>query len=157
MTTIEEQIDVDVPLRAAYDQWTQFESFPEFMEGVKSVTQLDDQNLRWQAEVAGKDIEWTSRIVEQVPDQRISWQSTSGKQVSGLVTFATVEPSKTRITLRMEVEPEGATEKVGSAVGVLGLRVKGDLKRFKNFIEERHVPTGEWRGEIHGGQVNRPG
>ncbi|HTF87730.1 MAG TPA: SRPBCC family protein [Planctomycetota bacterium] len=157
MTTIEEKIDVDVPVRAAYDQWTQFESFPEFMEGVKSVTQLDDQNLHWHAEVAGKDMEWTSRIVEQVPDQRISWASTSGKKVTGLVTFATVAPAKTRITLRMEVEPEGAAEKVGSAVGVLSLRVKGDLKRFKEFIEERHVPTGEWRGEIHGSQVNRPG
>jgi uncharacterized membrane protein len=156
MTTIEETIDADVPVRAAYDQWTQFESFPQFMEGVKEVTQLDDKRLHWRAEVAGKEKEWTAEIVEQVPDQRIAWQSTSGAKVMGLVTFTSLEPSKTRIKLRMEVEPEGATETVGSAIGILSARVKGDLKRFKEFIEEHAVPTGQWRGEIHGGQVNRP-
>ena len=157
MTTIEDKIDVDVPVRTAYDQWTQFESFPEFMEGVKSVTQLDDKRLQWHAEVMGKDLEWTAEIVEQVPDLRIAWQSTSGPRNMGLVSFTSLEPQKTRITLRMDVEPEGAAEKVGSAIGLLNARIKGDLKRFKEFIEERSVPTGEWRGEIHGGQVNRPG
>ena len=122
----------------------------------RSVTQLDDKRLHWHAEVAGKDKEWTAEIVEQVPDQRISWQSTSGAKVVGLVTFTTIDPQQTRIKLRMDVEPEGATEKLGSAVGVLSARVKGDLKRFKEFIEERSVPTGEWRGEIHGGSVTRP-
>jgi uncharacterized membrane protein len=156
MTTIEEQIDVDVPVRTAYDQWTQFESFPEFMEGVKTVTQLVDRHLDWHAEVAGKDMHWTAEIVEQVPDQRIAWQSTSGTKVTGLVSFTALDPQKTRLTLRMDVEPETASEKLGSAVGVLSSRIKGDLKRFKTFIEERHVPTGQWRGEIHGGSVNRP-
>ncbi|HUR28204.1 MAG TPA: SRPBCC family protein [Planctomycetota bacterium] len=157
MTTIEEKIDVDVPVRTAYDQWTQFESFPEFMEGVKSVTQLDDLHLDWHAEIAGKDLHWTAEIVEQVPDQRIAWQSTSGTKVTGLVSFTELEPQMTRITLRMDVEPQTATEKMGSAFGILNARVKGDLKRFKQFIEERHVSTGQWRGEIHGGSVNRPG
>ena len=156
MTTIEKSVEVNVPLRAAYDQWTQFESFPQFMEGVKEVRQLDDRRLHWRAEIMGKDVEWTAEIEEQVPDTRISWQSTSGAKNFGLVTFAALDPQHTRVTLRLDVDPEGATETVGTAVGFLGARVKGDLDRFKKFIEERHVPTGQWRGEIHGDQVRRP-
>jgi uncharacterized membrane protein len=153
MHSIEEKITVDVPIRTAYNQWTQFEDFPRFMEGVKSVRQLDDKRLEWHAEIAGKDVEWTAEIVEQTPDKRISWNSTSGRAQMGTVSFSPVDADRTEITLRIEFDAEGATENAGAALGFVKARVKGDLKRFKEFIEERGVETGQWRGEIHGGQV----
>ena len=157
MAEVQESVAVNVPLQTAYNQWTQFEEFPQFMEGVKEIRQLDDKRLFWRAEILGKDVEWTAEILEQVPDSRISWHSTSGAKNSGLATFTSVDGRRTRVTLRIEVEPDTKVESVGSAVGFLGHRVKGDLRRFKQFIEERTLPTGEWRGEIHGAQVTRPG
>jgi uncharacterized membrane protein len=153
---IEKSIDVNVPVRTAYNQWTQFEEFPRFMEGVKQVRQLDDKRLHWRAEVGGKEVEWTAEITQQEPDRKIGWRSTSGNANAGSVTFEPLGPNQTRVTLRLEYEPEGAVEKTGSAIGVVTARVAGDLKRFKEFIETRGAETGAWRGEIRGGQVTKP-
>ena len=154
MSVIEHDIDVNVPVRLAYNQWTQFESFPEFMDGVRRVVQQDDTTLEWTAEIAGVDKTWTAEIVEQVPDQRIAWRSTSGAPNAGIVTFHPRGES-THVTLRLEAEPEGAVETAGDSLGFLDRQVKGDLERFKEFIEQRGVPTGAWRGEIRGGEVDR--
>jgi uncharacterized membrane protein len=154
MSVVEHEIEVDVPVRVAYDQWTQFESFPEFMEGVKRVVQKDDATLEWNAEIAGKDKTWTADIVEQLPDQRIAWRSTSGAPNSGIVTFQPRGES-TLVTLRLEAEPEGALESAGDSLGFLDRQVQGDLKRFKEYVEQRGAPTGAWRGEIRGGEVDR--
>jgi uncharacterized membrane protein len=153
MSVVEHDIDVTVPVRIAYNQWTQFESFPEFMDGVRRVVQQDDSTLEWTAEIAGVDKTWTAEIVEQVPDQRIAWRSTSGAPNAGIVTFQPRSES-THVTLRLEAEPEGAVESAGDSLGFLDRQVKGDLERFKEFIEQRGVPTGAWRGEIHGGEVD---
>jgi uncharacterized membrane protein len=153
MAYFEKSIEVDVPVRVAYDQWTQFESFPQFMEGVKAVEQLDDKRLGWRAEIAGKQKEWTAEITEQLPDERIAWRSTSGARSDGVVTFGPLGPDRTLITLRLEYEPEDAVEKVGDLAGAVSRRVEGDLERFRDFIESRGTPTGAWRGEIRGGEV----
>jgi uncharacterized membrane protein len=155
MASIEQSIDVDVPVRTAYDQWTQFEEFPAFMEGVKEVRQLDDKHLHWRAEVLGKDVEWTADIVQQIPDERITWRSTSGAKNGGTITFVPQGAAKTKLQLRIEYEPEGAAESTASAIGLVSQRVAGDLARFKDFIEKRGRATGEWRGEIHGQDVTR--
>jgi uncharacterized membrane protein len=141
-------VDVDVPVRTAYNQWTQFEQFPRFMEGVKQVTQLDDKRLHWHAEVAGKDEHWDATITEQIPDERVAWASTSGAKNAGVVTFHKLAEGKTRVTLQMDYEPEGVVENVGTALGFLDRRVEGDLTRFKEFIEARGRETGGWRGTI---------
>ncbi len=153
MATIEETIEVDVPVRTAYNQWTQFEEFPKFMEGVREVRQVDEKNLIWHATILGKNVEWTAEITEQTPDRRIAWRSTSGPEHRGSVSFTPLGSEKTRISLRMEYAPESAVEATGSALGVVKARVKGDLKRFKEFIENRGRETGAWRGEIHGDQI----
>jgi uncharacterized membrane protein len=152
MHKVEADVELDVPISRAYDQWTQFEEFPRFMEGVESVTQVDDTHLHWVAEVAGKRLAWDAEIVEQEPDRIISWKSTSGPVNNGAVVFEVLEPGRCRISLTMTYAPETFTEKVGSALGVVTARVKADLKRFKEFIEGRAVPTGSWRGEVHDGQ-----
>lgn len=157
MDSIEKSITVDVPVRTAYNQWTQFESFPSFMEGVEEVRQLTDKRLHWRAEIAGKTEEWDAEIMEQTPDQRVSWRSTSGAHNAGTVSFQPMGANQTLVTLRMEYKPEGVVEKVGSALGLVDGRVKGDLERFKKFIESRGVETGAWRGEIHSGQVQSRG
>ena len=148
MSKLEKSIDVDVPVRTAYDQWTQFEEFPRFMEGVEEVRQIDDANLHWRADIGGKDVEWTARITEQVPDKRIAWTSTTGARNAGVVTFHHLAPGRCRIALQMDYEPEGMKEKLGSAIGSDSRRVKGDLERFKEFIEARGSETGAWRGEV---------
>ena len=148
MATVEQSIDVNVPVRVAYDQWTQFEEFPRFMEGVKSVKQLDDTHLHWSAEIAGDEKEWDAEITEQHPGERVAWQSTSGARNAGVVTFHRLDDDHTRVTLQMDVEPEGVVETAGEALGFLDRRVKGDLKRFKEFVEEGHAPTGAWRGDV---------
>jgi len=153
MAVIEKSIEVDVPVRAAYNQWTQFEEFPRFMEGVKSVRQLDDKRLHWRAEILGKDVEWDAVINEQMVERYIGWRSTSGPTNAGTVSFEPVGAARSRLTLRMEYEPEGALEKVGDWLGVLSARVEGDLRRFKEFIEKRGIETGAWRGEIHAEEV----
>ena len=148
MATIEKSIEVDVPVRTAYNQWTQFEAFPQFMEGVREVRQLNDKTLGWRAEIGGKDEEWVAEITEQVPDQRIAWRARSGKRNAGVVTFHRIADHRTRIMLQLDYEPEGAVENIGDALGVVSRRVEGDLQRFKEFIESRGRETGAWRGEI---------
>jgi uncharacterized membrane protein len=152
---IEKSIEVDVPVRTAYNQWTQFEEFPQFMKGVKEVKQLDDKRLFWRAEIAGVEKTWDAEIVDQIPDQRVAWRSTSGVRNAGMVTFHTLAPNRTKISLAMEFEPEGAMEEAGDALGIVALRIEGDLGRFKEFIESRGVETGAWRGEIKQGEVRR--
>ena len=155
MSVVEHAIEVNVPVRVAYNQWTQFEEFPQFMEAVKRVVQKDDKTLEWTAEIAGKEKTWTAEIVEQTPDQRLAWRSTSGASNSGVVTFQSTRPNSTKVTLRLEAEPEDAVEKAGDALGYLDRQVKEDLERFTEFLEHRGAPTGAWRGEIHGGEVDR--
>jgi uncharacterized membrane protein len=155
MAKIEKDIVVDVPVSVAYNQWTQFESFPEFMDGVKEVVQLDEKRLRWCAEIKGKDEEWEAEITDQVPDQHIAWKSVTGAPNAGSVSFQPVEEGKTKVTLELMYEPRDAAEKVGDALGFLERQVSADLERFKKFVEERGAPTGAWRGEVHGGQVER--
>ena len=148
MSEILEAIDVDVPVKTAYDQWTQFETFPKFMDGVKSVRQLDDTTLEWVASVAGKEKTWKAKITEQEPDQRIAWTATEGAHNAGVVTFHRLEEGKSRVTLQLDVDPEGPIENIGDALGLVKGRVKGDMERFKSFIEERGAATGAWRGEV---------
>ncbi|HEX3177417.1 MAG TPA: SRPBCC family protein [Methylomirabilota bacterium] len=155
MATIEQSIDVDVPVRTAYNQWTQFEEFPRFMEGVEQVRQLDDKRLHWRAKVAGKVKEWDAEITEQTPDQRIAWTSRSGAWNAGVVTFHKLDDNRTRVMLQIDYDPQGVVENVGDAVGFVGMRVKGDLQRFKDFVESRGRETGAWRGEIKEGRVER--
>ncbi|HET7646118.1 MAG TPA: SRPBCC family protein [Candidatus Limnocylindria bacterium] len=151
MASVVESIDVKVPVHTAYDQWTQFEEFPHFMEGVKSVTQKDDTNLHWVAEVAGKEKEWDAKITEQKPDERVAWTNTSGADNAGVVTFHRIDDDTTKVTLQMDVDPEGMIENIGTALGFLERRVKGDLERFKEYIESRGVESGSWRGEVEAG------
>ncbi len=148
MSTIEESIDVQVPAQTAYNQWTQFEEFPQFMEGVKTVQQMDDVTLHWTAEVAGQERSWEAKITEQIPDERIAWTSTTGTGNAGVVTFHRLDDNTTRIMLQLEVYPEDFKEKVGDWLQIPRLRVKGDLQRFKDFIESRGTETGAWRGEV---------
>jgi uncharacterized membrane protein len=151
MATIEQSIEVNVPLSTAYNQWTQFEKFPEFMEGVENVRQLDDTHLHWTAEIGGHRHEWDAVITEQRPDERIAWRNTDGKENAGVVTFHRISDGTTRVMVQMDYLPEGFTEKVGSAAGVPDRQVQGDLERFKKLVEDRGTESGAWRGD-----VNRP-
>ena len=153
MSSFEESTTVAVPIRVAYDQWTQFEDFPRFMEGVERVEQLDDKRLRWNASVAGQKKEWTAEIVDQTPDQRIAWKSTDGADNAGAVTFRPVGSNETEVTLRIDAEPEGPIETAGDALGFLQRRVHGDLERFKEHVERNGGNGKAWRGEIHGDEV----
>jgi uncharacterized membrane protein len=157
MDTVEKSIVVDVPVSTAYNQWTQFEEFPQFMEGVEEVKQLDDKRLHWRANIAGKDVSWEAEITEQTPDKHVAWRSTTGAHNAGAVGFLPEGTDQTRVTLRLEYEPEGFFENIGSALGFVDRRVEGDLERFKTFIESRGSETGAWRGEIHGSQVEDKG
>ncbi len=148
MSTIERSIDVAVPVREAYNQWTQFEQFPAFMEGVEEVRQLDDTHLHWRARIGGHVKEWQAQIDEQVPDRRIAWHSTSGTHNAGVVTFHRLDNDHTRVMLQVDYQPEGMLESAGDALGVLSRRVQGDLERFKHFIEQRGSATGAWRGAV---------
>ncbi len=148
MATFEGSIDVHVPVRTAYDQWTQFESFPQFMEGVEEVRQISDTELAWRAEIAGRTESWEAEITEQVPDQRVAWTSRSGAKNAGVVTFHHIDDTTTRVMLQLEYEPETVLERAGAALGIVGGRIKGDLKRFKEFIEARGEATGAWRGTV---------
>jgi len=148
VASIEKSIDVNVPLSTAYNQWTQFEEFPRFMEGVEEVIQLDDQRLRWRANVGGQTKEWYARITEQVPDSRIAWTSEGGSFTAGSVTYHRIGEDQTRIMLQMEYDPENIVEEVGDKLGFVSRRVQGDLDRFKEFIESRGQETGAWRGTV---------
>jgi uncharacterized membrane protein len=148
MATIEESVEVEVPVRTAYNQWTQFEEFPRFMEGVEQVRQLTDKKVHWVAEIAGQRREWDAEITEQIPDERISWCSTEGATNSGVVTFHRLGDAKSKVMLQLEFDPEGAMEQAGDKLGMVKAKTKGDLKRFKEFIESQGHETGAWRGEI---------
>jgi len=147
-STMEESIEVNVPVSAAYNQWTQFEDFPKFMKGVLEVNQVDDTHLHWRVKIAGKEEEWDAEITEQIPDKRIAWHSTSGAENSGVVSFHKISDSKTRIMLQIDYTPQDTVEEVGDAMGVIRMRTRGDLKRFKKFIEEQGKETGAWRGTV---------
>jgi uncharacterized membrane protein len=148
MSVIEKSIEINVPVRAAYNQWTQFEEFPKFMEGVKQVKQLDDKHLQWKADIGGKEKEWKAEITEQIPDERIAWTSRGGAINAGVVTFHRLSDSKSKVMLQMEYDPQGFVENVGDAIGVVTQRVQGDLERFKQYIENRGQETGAWRGTV---------
>ena len=145
---VEQSIEVGVPVRVAYDQWTQFEEFPEFMEGVESVQQIDDTHLLWTAEINGQREEWKAEITEQIPDERIAWKAVDGKNNAGVVTFHRLGDDRTKIMVQLDFEPEGVMQKVGSALGSDDRQVKGDLERFKEFVEKRGAETGAWRGSV---------
>jgi uncharacterized membrane protein len=153
MASVTQSIDVDVPVSTAYNQWTQFEEFPQFMDGVKQIRQLDDRTLEWTAEIGGQEENWTAEITEQDPDQRIAWHSITGNNNAGVVTFHHIDDNKTRVTLQMEWEPEGVVQKAGAAIGSDDRQIKGDLERFKTFIESRGSETGAWRGEVAQGSA----
>ena len=148
MPTVEQSIEVNVPASTAYNQWTQFEEFPKFMNGVEEVRQLDDTHLHWVAEIGGHREEWDAEITEQHPDERIAWKATSGKNNAGVVTFHRLDNARSKIMLQLDWESEGMIEKLGSAIGQDDRQVKGDLERFKKLIESRGAETGEWRGEV---------
>jgi len=150
---VTESVDVNVPVRTAYNQWTQFEEFPNFMEGVTEIRQLDATTTHWKTSIDGVKREFDAKITEQLPDERVAWTSTEGSKQAGVVTFHRLDDAHTRVTCQMDFEPDGVVEKAGDMLGVVDRRVKGDMKRFKEFIEARGgMETGAWRG-----QVDRPG
>src|SRR3712207_384418 len=148
MSGVEKSIEVNVPVNTAYNQWTQFEEFPQFMEGVEEVRQQGDTYLHWRTNIGGKEAEWDAAITEQIPDERVAWRNTTGKTNAGVVTFHRLGDNQTRVTVQMDWEPEGIVENVGDWLGIADQRVQGDLERFKEFIESRGVETGAWRGEV---------
>jgi uncharacterized membrane protein len=148
MARIEKSIEVQVPLQTAYNQWTQFEEFPRFMEGIQEVHQMDDARLTWVADIGGTRKEWYARITQQVADQVVAWESEGGTPNAGIVTFHRLGGDRTQVNVQMDYEPEDFKEVVGDKLGFVSRRVEGDLKRFKEFIEERGRETGGWRGEI---------
>jgi uncharacterized membrane protein len=148
MSTIEQSIEVEVPVQTAYNQWTQFEEFPQFMEGVEEIRQLDDRHLHWVASIGGTRHEWDAEITEQLPDERVAWRNTDGKENAGVVTFHKLDDTRSKVMVQIDFVPEGIKEKVGDALGAPDRRVKGDLARFKELIESRGGASGAWRGEV---------
>ena len=148
MTAVEQSIELEVPVRVAFDQWTRFEDFPRFMEGVQEVQRIDDTHTHWRTSVAGKDEEFDAVLTDQTTDARIAWRSVDGPSHAGVVTFGPLGTDRSRIMLQMEVEPDGVVEKVGAALGVLGHRTKGDLERFKELVESRADAPGDFRPQV---------
>jgi uncharacterized membrane protein len=148
MTEIQQHVDVNCPVRTVYDQYTQFEQFPQFMDGVEQVRQLDDRTLHWVVDIGGSRREFDAQITEQIPDKRIAWKAIDGKTQAGVVTFHRLDDSKTRVNLQMSYDAEGFAENAADALGIISSRVKGDLERFKEFVESRGGETGGWRGHI---------
>ncbi|WP_432511420.1 SRPBCC family protein [Kineococcus sp. SYSU DK001] len=148
MSNVTESIDVSVPVRTAYNQWTQFESFPEFMGGVESITQIDETHNHWKTKIAGVEREFDAEITEQHPDERVAWKSVDGKSHAGVVTFHRLSDDETRVTVQLDWDTEGLVEKVGAAIGADDRQIKKDLERFKTFIESRGGETGAWRGDV---------
>ncbi|WP_328988890.1 SRPBCC family protein [Kribbella sp. NBC_01245] len=148
MSTITESVDVAVPITAVYNQWTQFESFPAFMDGVEAIRQIDPTHTHWVTKVGGATREFDATITEQHPDERVAWKSDNGPTHAGVVTFHKLDDTHTRVTAQMEIDPEGFAEKVGDKLGVIEGKVKGDMKRFKAFMESRGSETGAWRGDV---------
>ncbi len=152
MSTVTESVDVNVPVRTAYNQWTQFEEFPRFMGGVEEIKQLDATTTHWKTNIDGVKREFDAKITEQLPDERVAWTSIGGTKQAGVVTFHRLDETHTRVTAQIEFEPEGIAEQAGDKLGIVDRRVKGDMKRFKEYIEQRGTESGAWRG-----QVDRPG
>jgi uncharacterized membrane protein len=148
MSTIEQSVEVNVPLASAYNQWTQFEEFPSFMESVKEVRQIDDTHLHWTVELAGQHHEWDAEITEQKPDERVAWRNVDGKDNAGVVTFHRIDEKTTRLMVQLDYVPEGVLEKLGDVLGAPDRRVKADLERFKALVEARGGESGAWRGEV---------
>src|SRR3954465_10965995 len=148
MTKVQKSVEVAVPVRTAYDQWTQFEEFPQFMSGVQQVEQLDERTMRWVAEIAGVRRQWIATVLEQVPDEKVAWAATEGATNAGAVTFEPLGADRTRVNLVLDYEPEGLVEKAGDALNIVDRQASGDLERFKSFIEARGTETGGWRGEV---------
>jgi uncharacterized membrane protein len=153
MSVIEKSIEVGVPVTTAYNQWTQFEEFPRFMDGVEQVRQIDDTHLHWVAEIAGQRREWDATITEQHPDERVAWTSTGGQRHAGVVTFHRLSDERTKVMLQLEYEPEGLVETAGDALGFVTRQAKGDLGRFKELVEARGTETGGWRGDVPAGSA----
>ncbi|MFD8547290.1 SRPBCC family protein [Streptomyces sp. NPDC059649] len=152
MSTVKETVDVEVPVRTVYNQWTQFEEFPQFMEGVEEIRQIDDRHNHWTTKIGGIRREFDTEIIDQLPDERIAWRTTAGDtRQRGVVSFQRLDDSHTRVQLVMEVEPTGAAEKTADMTGLIDRRTKGDLRRFKEYIEQRARETGAWRGRIRPG------
>lgn len=147
-TDHEHAVDVEAPVRVAYNQWTQFEEFPKFMDGVESITQITDDRLQWNVSFGGVSREFETTITEQTPDQRIAWTTTSGPEHAGVVTFHKIDDDKTRVTLQMDYDPDGFLEGVADKLGFVSNRLKGDMENFKEFIEDREAASGAWRGTI---------
>ncbi|MET9271410.1 SRPBCC family protein [Kribbella sp. NPDC003557] len=155
MSNTTESVDVDVDVTTAYNQWTQFESFPRFMEGVDEIRQLDATHTRWVVSIGGVRREFDATITEQHPDERVAWTSDSGPRHAGVITFHRLGEDKTRVTAQMDMDPDGLAETVADKTGVVSRRVKGDMARFKEFIETRDGrETGAWRGNVDPGSKN---
>ena len=151
MSSVIETVDVDVPVSTAYNQWTQFEEFPQFMEGVEKIEQVSDTLTHWRISIGGVSREFDAKITEQHPDERVAWKSVGGTDHAGVVTFHRLDDSHTRVTLQLDTEPEGVVEHVGDALGLVKRRAKGDMARFKAFIEDRGTATGGYRGDVSPG------
>lgn len=147
-STVEESIEVNVPISTAYNQWTQFEDLPKFMDSVHEVRQLDDKHLHWKASIAGKEKEWDAEITEQIPEERIAWRSVGGVRNAGVATFHKISDNKTRVMLQLDYDPQSIDEKLGDAFGFVKMQTKSNLKRFKDLVENRGIETGAWRGTI---------
>ncbi|WP_432156998.1 SRPBCC family protein [Streptomyces sp. bgisy153] len=149
MSTVKESVEVEVPVRAAYNQWTQFAEFPNFMEGVEEVSQIDDTHNHWTTKIGGVRREFDTEIVDQLPDDRITWRTISGDtRQKGTVRFESMDDTHTRVELTMDVEPSGMADKTADWLGMVDRRVKGDMRRFKTYVEEHGRETGEWRGRV---------
>ena len=148
MSQVEESIEIAVPVREAYNQWTQFEEFPRFMQGVQEIRQIDDTNLHWVVDIAGRREEFDAEITEQIPDARIAWKSTSGPRHAGAVDFHRLADDRTQLMVVMDAEPQGAVQEIGDAMGMFREQVRGDLERFRELIENSESASGEWRGEV---------
>jgi uncharacterized membrane protein len=148
MPNVEKSVEVHAPVRTVYNQWTQFEEFPKFMDGVREVHQVDDTRLVWHANIAGQDESWEAEVTEQIPDKRVAWRNKTGAINAGVVTFHHIDDTTTRVMLQMDYEPDGFVESVGDALGFVSRRVEGDLERFKELVESHGVESGGWRGEV---------
>jgi uncharacterized membrane protein len=155
MPKVQDSIEVQVPVQQAYNQWTQFEEFPKFMDGIQSVQQLDETHVQWVAEIGGASRQWTTEVTEQQPDEKIAWKTIDGEvKNDGVVTFEQVGPNQTRVNVEMDVEGKSTMENVASdLLGVVKDQVHGDLERFKQLIEKRDEETGAWRGEVQEGEA----
>jgi uncharacterized membrane protein len=155
MPTVQDSIEVQVPVQQAYNQWTQFEEFPKFMDGIQSVQQLDETHVEWVAEIRGESRQWTTEITDQQPDEKVAWKTIAGEvKNDGVVTFEQVGDNKTRVNVEMDVEGNSTTENVaGNLLGIVKGQVRGDLERFKQLIENRGKETGAWRGEVRDGET----